>query len=69
MATYDYKCEDGHLSEENHPIKDEIHVITCHECGKEANRIISSRPFIFKCGGFYRTDYERQYNTTAGTED
>lgn len=68
MPTYDFKCKNNHLSEENHPIKDNIRIITCHECGQEATRIISASPFIFKTDGFYYTDYVRN-NTTVGSED
>jgi putative FmdB family regulatory protein len=68
MAVYEYKCPQGHITEEQHMISSNIVDIICPNCGERANRMISLSTFQFKCGGFYHTDYA-QKNTSAGKED
>ena len=68
MALYDYRCPEGHLSEEYHPISADVSEVDCHECDKRATRIISRNTFHLKGSGWHQTDYVRE-NTTVGSED
>ena len=68
MPTYEFKCVEGHITEQVLPISSEQKVMPCGQCEGQAQRIISLSSFQFKCGGFYQTDYARE-NTTAGSED
>ena len=42
MPIYDFKCKDGHISEELMSIHRAAKSIQCHTCGKKAKRIISN---------------------------
>jgi putative FmdB family regulatory protein len=57
MATYEYKCESGHLYTEVRPMTQEQTRDTCPkpDCSKKLNRVYSAAPAIFKGKGFYST--------------
>jgi len=42
MAIYEYKCKNGHLIEEKHPMDNIPKQITCPECGYVALKQFSS---------------------------
>jgi putative FmdB family regulatory protein len=57
MPTYDYRCENGHVFELFHSIKDDS-TKHCPECGAPAKRVPSAGGgLLFKGSGFYITDY------------
>jgi putative FmdB family regulatory protein len=57
MPTYDYRCENGHVFELFHSIKDDSTKF-CPECGAPAKRVPSAGGgLLFKGSGFYITDY------------
>lgn len=41
MAKYDYKCPDGHVSEEVYPMGEAPKSVECRDCGKTATRVFS----------------------------
>ena len=56
MATYDYKCEDGHIQEEIHSMNDSP-TIECKECKKKMVRVISGGAMgMVKSGKVYVGD-------------
>ena len=59
MPTYEYRCPTGHEFERFYrKISDAAPGVTCPECGKVAERIMSAGGgFAFKGSGFYLTDY------------
>jgi len=59
MPTYEYRCPSGHEFERFYrKISDAAPGVTCPECGKVAERIMSvGGGFAFKGSGFYLTDY------------
>jgi putative FmdB family regulatory protein len=58
MPTYEFRCQNGHLSEQFHRISDAPAAIACPTCGAEAGRAISGGAgLVFKGSGFYLTDY------------
>lgn len=62
MALYEYKCERCETALSLlRSIADRDATIWCPYCGRECHRVISNtgRP-IFKCGGFYETDYKTE---------
>src|SRR5262245_43727855 len=69
MATYEYECENGHRFEVFQSMKDEA-LSECTQCGAKARRIIGpGAGFIFKGGGFYKTDYRsKEYKEKAKAE-
>ena len=59
MPTYDYKCPEGHSSEEYRGINSDP-VALCPTCGKSSERIIGAGSgLMFKGSGFYITDYKK----------
>ena len=58
MPRYDYKCEDGHVSEVTMSMADAVTPeVLCATCGKRANRVFEAPVAIhFKGPGFYATD-------------
>ena len=66
MARYDYRCPAcGTAFEVEHPMS-EHPVITCPECGAEANQVFGTSGIVFKGSGFYNTD-QRKGGATAAT--
>lgn len=59
MPTYEYRCPSGHDFERFYrKISDAAPAVTCPECGKVAERIMSAGGgLLFKGSGFYLTDY------------
>ena len=59
MPTYEYRCPAGHEFERFYrKISDAAPGVTCPECGKVAERMMSAGGgFAFKGSGFYLTDY------------
>lgn len=54
MATYEYMCEDKHVTAEVRPMTAETkEVIQCDVCERPAKRIYSSPGVQFKGTGFY----------------
>lgn len=45
MARYDYRCNDGHVFEVEHPMAEEPEV-TC-KCGLRGRKTITETPFFF----------------------
>ena len=55
MPTYEYRCSAGHQYEKREgfdaPAKQK-----CERCRRQASRVISAPPIVFKGNGFYKTD-------------
>ena len=60
MPTYGYRCPAcGHEFEKLQNITDDTRA-KCPNCGKRGERLISGgAAIVFKCSGFYETDYKR----------
>ncbi len=57
MPTYEYRCENDHVFEVFHGIKDDT-PRTCPECGAAARRVpAGGAGLLFRGSGFYATDY------------
>lgn len=59
MRFYDYRCEKCNevvtvQCDINHIPKS----IVCKSCGGSMKKLLSSTPIIYKCDGFYSTDYK-----------
>lgn len=56
MPVYEFKCEEGHITEHILPWSeaDTSRRCDCEQCGKPAERIISSSNFSLK-GNWYKT--------------
>lgn len=69
MARYDYRCPTcGAAFEVEHPMS-EHPVITCPECGAEANQVFGTSGIVFKGSGFYNTDQRKGATAaTSGTD-
>ena len=69
MPTYDYRCENGHVFELFHSIKDDSPK-SCPECGASARRVPSGGGgLLFKGSGFHITDYRsKDYKARAQGE-
>lgn len=53
MPTYQYKCPNNHVHEEERNIKESQHVIHCLECGKKLKPVYFA-PVVSLVGkGFY----------------
>lgn len=69
MPTYEYRCPDGHTFELFQRMSDPP-AADCPECGKGAERLLSSGAgFLFKGGGFYITDYRSDSYKKAAEAD
>ena len=55
MPTYEYRCVAGHQYEKRESFSARARQ-KCQVCGKQADRMISAPPIIFKGSGFYVTD-------------
>lgn len=54
MATYEYICEDNHVTVENRSMTEESKpTVVCEVCTKTAKRVYSPPPVQFKGSGFY----------------
>ncbi|MEC5181587.1 FmdB family zinc ribbon protein [Arthrobacter sp. CG_A4] len=49
MATYEYRCSDGSLFEETHPMGKAPDAVPCPSCGAPSRRLISA-PHFSKAG-------------------
>ena len=67
MPTYEYRCPDGHDFERFYrKISDAAGQVSCPECGKIAERIMSiGGGFAFKGSGFYLTDYGKNAHRSS----
>jgi putative FmdB family regulatory protein len=66
MPTYEFRCPDGHVTEQFHRISDAPSAVECATCGATAERAISGGAgLVFKGSGFYLTDYGK--NAHRGT--
>lgn len=41
MPTYEYECEDGHVTEHRAKMDEQPEAVECEECGQKAERIFS----------------------------
>jgi putative FmdB family regulatory protein len=62
VPTYEYRCEDGHLTEEFRRVDDRDMPVKCG-CGRDASRIISSTSFSLKGQVWARDGYAKQPGT------
>jgi putative FmdB family regulatory protein len=75
MPTYEYRCPSGHDFEKFYrSIGSAPREVQCPECGKVAERLLSSGAgLLFKGSGFYITDYgkdgKKQQNATAAAKE
>jgi len=69
MPTYDYRCDNGHVFEVFHGIKDDS-PRHCPECGAAASRVPGGGSgLLFRGSGFYITDYRSaSYKEKAKSE-
>ena len=66
MPTYEFRCPNGHVTEQFHRISDAPSAVECATCGVTAERAISGGAgLVFKGSGFYLTDYGK--NAHRGT--
>jgi putative FmdB family regulatory protein len=56
MPIYEYRCENGHLSEVMQKITDDP-MTHCDVCGGPVQRVFHPIAVHFKGSGFYNTDY------------
>lgn len=57
MPTYEYRCENDHVFEVFHGIKDDT-PRTCPECGAPSKRVpAGGAGLLFRGSGFHITDY------------
>lgn len=69
MPTYEYRCPQDHDFELFQRMSDEP-VARCPECGKKAQRLLSSGAgLLFKGSGFYITDYRPDSYREAARKD
>ena len=69
MPTYEYRCPKGHEFELFQRMSDEPKA-KCPTCGAKAKRILSAGAgFLFKGGGFYKTDYRSDDYHAAAKKD
>ena len=65
MARYDYRCPKCNTTfEVEHPMS-EHPLVTCPNCGTEAQRVFSASGISLQGSGFYSTDTARQLATIA----
>lgn len=64
MPTYEYRCTGGHQYEKREGF-DAPPRQKCQVCSKQANRLLSAPPIVFKGTGFYKTDSR---GSSAGSE-
>jgi len=53
MATYEYICEDKHVSVEIRGMTEEQQIEKCDLCDKPVRRLFTAPPVQFKGTGFY----------------
>ena len=70
MPTYEYRCPNGHDSEQFfRKISDAPAELQCSVCGAEAVRRVSGGAgLLFKGSGFYLTDYGKNAHRKSGSE-
>jgi len=69
MPTYEYRCPDGHEFELFQRIS-EPPAAPCPQCGKQADRLLSTGAgLLFKGSGFYITDYRSESYKKAAEAD
>ena len=69
MARYDYKCPAcDKVFEVEHPMS-EHPLITCPDCGSEAQRVFSASGIVFEGHGFYNTDQRKTTSTSTSDKD
>lgn len=61
MPMYEYKCVKCDCVFDK-IVKDKNERVFCLKCGGPAviNKLFYKTPTIFKCGGFYETDYKKK---------
>ena len=67
MPTYEYRCVAGHQYEKRESFSARARQ-KCQVCGKQADRMISAPPIIFKGSGFYVTDSRNGASSTSETK-
>ena len=69
MPTYDYRCDNDHVFEVFHSMKDDT-PRTCPECGAPARRVPGGGAgLLFRGSGFYITDHRSEsYRKGAKSE-
>lgn len=59
MRFYDYRCEKcNEIETIQCDIKNIPDHIVCKSCGGSMRKLLVSAPAIYKCDGFYSTDYK-----------
>jgi len=67
LPTYEYECPKcSNRFEQRRSFSDESRV-TCPKCKREARRVFSPVPIIFKGSGFYVTDHKGNHGHSAPT--
>lgn len=64
MPIYEYECSKGHRFEVIQKIAEEP-LTKCTQCEAEAHRVMSGAGFVFKGGGFTKTDYPSESRKKA----
>lgn len=71
MPIYEYRCENGHLTEVLQSFTD-ASLETCNVCGAPVRKVLHSPAIHYKGSGFYSTDYGRggkKNRTSDGTSE
>jgi putative FmdB family regulatory protein len=58
MPIYEYRCENGHLTEVFRSMSDDP-LTACEECGAPVERVFNPVAIHFKGSGFHNTDYKK----------
>lgn len=59
MPAYQFRCDDGHVTDVYRRPDDASRDARCDECGKPAKRLYRIRGIGFKGSGFHNTDYPK----------
>ena len=60
MPTYEYECENGHVTEQFHLILNHPNEIECPKCGKTARKLLGKGQNIIFKGSWPGKDIQRQ---------
>ena len=67
LPTYEYECPKCSSRFEQRRSFSEESKVTCPKCRREARRIFSPVPIIFKGSGFYVTDHKSDHGHSSPT--